>query len=149
MFDYCKIPVDVVKLSEDAKLPKKSNPDDVGFDVCSHDETFELKPNEIKPVGTGLRMSFKRYVKCEVLPRSGLPLKGITVANSPGTIEGNYRNEYKVILINHSDKPFKIEKGDRIAQLCFVPAFDAEFNIVNELSESDRGMNGLGSSGVK
>ena len=89
---------------------------------------------------------FDWYV--QIVPRSGLAAKhGITVLNTPGTIDSNYRDEIKVIMINHSSQPYPIFKGDRIAQMIFTPSYKAALVKVDELGDSDRGLGGLGSTG--
>lgn len=88
--------------------------------------------------------------ECQVRPRSGLAFKkGVTVLNSPGTIDADYRGEVGVILINLSNEPFVVEDGERIAQLVFAQVEQAEWNLSIELSETERGTGGFGSTGVK
>jgi len=130
-----------------------------GFDICAnHDES--INPGEIKLIKTGLfvDMSDVPNLELQIRPRSGLALKnGITVLNSPGTVDNDYRGEIGVILINHSNTTFNVTKGMKIAQGVFSnfvnPFVNTElivFGLVdkNELSSSDRGNNGFGSTGV-
>jgi len=122
-----------------------------GMDVRANiDEAIELKPGMRTLVKTGLFMEIPVGYECQVRPRSGLALKkGITVLNSPGTIDADYRGEVGVILINHSDETFVIEDGERIAQLVFAPVEQALWEEVDELSETQRGSDGFGSTGTK
>lgn len=101
-----------------------------------------------KLIPTGLAFEVPEYCQIEVRPRSGLALKhGITVLNSPGTIDSSYRGELGIILINHGDEKFEIKAGDRIAQIVFMPFYTAKL-IEAELQDSDRGIKGFGSTGV-
>jgi dUTP pyrophosphatase len=114
------------------------------------DEAIELKPLERALVKTGLFMELPVGFECQVRPRSGLALKkGITVLNSPGTVDADYRGEVGVILINLSNESFVVEDGERIAQLVFAEVAQAEWTQVEELTETDRGAGGFGSTGVK
>lgn len=114
------------------------------------DTPIVLKPLERVLVKTGLFLELPQGHECQVRPRSGLALKkGITVLNSPGTIDADYRGEVGVILINLSNEDFTIEDGERIAQLVFAKHEQAKFTIVDSLSETERGSGGFGSTGVK
>ncbi len=112
-------------------------------------------PIVIKPLGrvlvpSGLFLELPEGVECQVRPRSGLAYKkGITVLNSPGTIDADYRGEVGVLLINLSEEDFIIEDGERIAQLVFAKYKQVKFKLVEELSETERGAGGFGSTGVK
>lgn len=111
-------------------------------------ETIVMQPLERKLVKTGLFLEIPTGYEAQVRPRSGLALKnGITVLNSPGTIDADYRGEVGVILINLSQEPFEIQSGDRIAQLIFAKVEQAEWNQTNELTETKRGEGGFGSTG--
>ena len=139
---YCKI-----KLDEGAKLPERKHEDDAGYDIYAN-EDVTLNPGEVTIVSTGVHIepSFGWYV--QIVPRSGLAAKhGITVLNTPGTIDSNYRDEIKVIMINHGPQSYPIFKGDRIAQMIFTPSYKAYLAEVDELGDSDRGLGGLGSTG--
>jgi len=95
-------------------------------------------------------MALPDNYEAQIRPRSGLALKhGITVLNSPGTIDADYRGEVGVILINHGDKPFIVQRGDRIAQMIIAPFVQADFQAVDSLSETERGAGGFGSSGKR
>jgi len=114
------------------------------------DEEIILQPGERKLIPTGLAMALPDGYEAQIRPRSGLALKhGITVLNTPGTIDADYRGEVGVILINLSDIPFPIQRGDRIAQMIIAPFVQAAFEEADNLSETDRGSGGFGSSGRK
>lgn len=138
----------VKKLSDTASIPIYATEGAAGMDLFS-DEEVELKPMEIRAVGTGIAVEIPQGYEGQVRPRSGLALKGITVANAPGTIDSDYRGEVKVILINLSGKKFKIEKGMRIAQLIISRCGRVEVEEVSELSDTKRGEGGFGSTGIK
>lgn len=131
-------------------LPKYETIASAGMDLRANlSESFVLKPLERTLVKTGLFMELPVGFEAQVRPRSGLALKkGITVLNSPGTIDADYRGEIGVILINLSTQDFVVENGERIAQLIIAKYEQAEFIEVNELSETSRGTGGFGSTGV-
>ncbi len=132
------------------ELPKYETVASAGMDLRANlSESITLKPFERTLVKTGLFIELPVGYEAQVRPRSGLALKkGITVLNSPGTIDADYRGEIGVILINLSDQDFIIENGERIAQLVIAKYEQAEFIEVNELSETSRGAGGFGSTGV-
>lgn len=112
-------------------------------------EAFELKPMERKAVRTGLKIALPVGYEAQVRPRSGLALKhGISMVNSPGTIDSDYRGEIHVILINLGQDIVRFENGDRVAQLVVAPVTKAEWNLVTSLDQTDRGIGGFGSTGV-
>ena len=141
------------------KIINKSNHDlphyetiaSAGMDLRANiSESRILKPLERSIVGTGLFIEFPIGVEAQVRPRSGLAAKkGITVLNAPGTIDADYRGEIGVILVNLSNEDFIIENGERIAQLVIAKHERAEWVEVEELSETDRGEGGFGSTGTK
>ena len=138
-----------IVLDSGAKIPVKKHPEDAGYDICSNEKVV-LHPMERKAVGTGIRIEPEPNWYVQVVPRSGLAIKnGISVLNTPGTIDSNYRNEIKVILINLSNEDFEINVGDRIAQLIFTPNYSVDFENVLLLGESDRNLGGFGSTGIK
>jgi len=139
-----------LRSTKTAKLPVKNNPTDSGYDVSS-DEDLVIRSGNIQLVHTGIKVQLPRGYELQVRPRSGLAMKhGITVLNTPGTVDEGYRNEIGVILINHSNKTFHIEQGDRIAQFVIAKTVETESVEIFEFDEeSDRGENGFGSSGVK
>jgi len=130
-------------------LPKYETDLSAGVDLKANiDAAMHLKSMERCLVKTGLFLELPRGVEAQVRPRSGLALKkGITVLNSPGTIDADYRGEVGVILINLSKEKFTIQPGDRIAQLVFAKHEQADFKLVESLSETDRGEGGFGSTG--
>lgn len=132
-------------------LPAYETSASAGLDIRANiTEVIELKPLERTLVKTGLFMEIPEGYECQVRPRSGLALKkGISVLNSPGTIDADYRGEVGVILINLSNETFTIENGERIAQLVFAKVEQAAWQQVEVLTETDRGTGGFGSTGVK
>jgi dUTP pyrophosphatase len=117
------------------------------MDVLSA-EDVTLAPGARHAVATGLAVAIPHGFEIQVRPRSGLALKfGITVPNTPGTIDSDYRGELKVILINHGQDPFEIRRGDRVAQLVLAPVIRASWLKVDELDETLRGEGGFGSTG--
>ncbi|WP_019037137.1 dUTP diphosphatase [Psychroflexus tropicus] len=130
-------------------LPKYETSSSAGVDLKAHiDVAVHLESMERCLVKTGLFLELPKGVEAQVRPRSGLALKkGITVLNSPGTIDADYRGEVGVILINLSKEKFTIQPGDRIAQLVFAKHEQADFQLVESLSETDRGEGGFGSTG--
>jgi len=109
-----------------------------------------LQPGARALVPTGLAMALPAGYEAQIRPRSGLAYKhGVTCLNTPGTIDADYRGEVKVLLINHGDIPFKISRGERIAQMVIAPITQPEFISVNELTETARGEGGFGSTGTQ
>lgn len=131
-------------------LPEYGSPGASGADVKAFlEEPVAVDPGERVLVPTGLRMEIPKGFEGQIRPRSGLALKhGITVLNSPGTIDSDYRGELKIILVNLGDKTFTINNGDRIAQIVFASVVQAEFSGEESLENSDRGTGGFGSTGV-
>lgn len=129
-------------------LPAYATTGAAGMDVVSA-EDLDLLPGHRHAVATGFAMAIPDGYEVQVRPRSGLALKhGITVPNTPGTIDSDYRGELKVILINHGDTPFPIRRGDRVAQLVAAPVQRAAFEEVDDLDATARGAGGFGSTGV-
>ena len=128
-------------------LPAYATGGAAGMDVVAA-EAITLRPGQRSAVATGFAMAIPDGYELQVRPRSGLALKhGISVPNTPGTIDSDYRGELKIILINHSEDTFVIARGDRIAQLILAPVTRADWQIVEELPETDRGAGGFGSTG--
>lgn len=141
--------IKIKKLHQDAKIPAYQSSGSAGFDFCSI-EKKTIKAGEWELVKTGLAFEIENGYELQVRPRSGLALKnGISVLNSPGTIDSDYRGEICVILINHSKNDFSIEIGDRIAQGVVAKVEQVGFVEVEELSQTQRGEGGFGSSGIK
>ncbi|MBO7052259.1 MAG: dUTP diphosphatase [Prevotella sp.] len=132
-------------------LPQYATPQSAGMDLRANiEEVFTLKPLERKLVPTGLFIALPEGYEAQVRPRSGLALKhGITVLNTPGTIDADYRGEIGVVLVNLSNDPFIVEPGERIAQMVIAKHEQAEFTIVEQLDETLRGAGGYGHTGVK
>ena len=130
-------------------LPKYQTEGSVGMDLSAFIENdILIKPNERELIPTGIALSLPQNIEGQVRPRSGLSLKyGITVLNSPGTIDSDYRGEIKVILINHGNEDFLIKKNDRIAQLVFHEIVKVSFKEVNNLDQTSRDQKGFGSTG--
>lgn len=129
-------------------LPKYQTALSAGMDLYANlDEPVTLKPLERKLIATGLLMELPQGYEAQVRPRSGLALKnGITVLNTPGTIDADYRGEIGVILVNLSAESFTVNDGDRIAQMVIAKHETAIWDEVDELSETDRGAGGFGST---
>lgn len=138
-----------IQISGDSELfPKFAHSDDAGCDIrAAHGGVIDS--NERQLVKTGIQISLPEGYAAFVHPRSGLALKkGITVLNTPGTIDAGYRGEVGVILYNTGTEPFVYERGDRIAQLVFQKIEQPSFEIVDSLDDSSRGEKGFGSTGV-
>lgn len=132
-------------------LPAYSTKDSAGMDLrASLTEPIELKPLQRVLVPTGIYIELPEGYECQIRPRSGLALKhGITVLNSPGTIDADYRGEIGVILVNLSDKPFVINNGERICQMVVARYERVKWEPVESLDDSERGDGGFGHTGVK
>jgi len=138
--------VDMINKSENP-LPKYAKEGDAGMDICAA-EDITLPAFCWEAISTGIYMQLPEGYECQIRSRSGLAAKhGIQVLNSPGTIDSGYRGEVKVILKNNAYAPYDIKKGDRIAQMVFAPVTTATITEVAELSDSERGEGGLGSTG--
>jgi dUTP pyrophosphatase len=129
-------------------LPGQASDDAAGFDIAAA-EDVTLAPGSVAAVASGFALAIPSGFEGQVRPRSGLALKhGVTVLNAPGTIDADYRGEVKVILINHGAEPFRVLRGDRIAQLVIAPVTRAHFEQVNALPQTERGTGGFGSTGT-
>ena len=143
------VPVQVKRLphGEGLDLPRYATSGAAGMDVVAAEDVM-LAPGARHAVATGLSMAIPQGYEIQVRPRSGLALKhAITVPNTPGTIDSDYRGELKIILINHGDAEFAIGRGDRIAQLVLAPVVQAAWHEVDTLDETTRGAGGFGSTG--
>jgi dUTP pyrophosphatase len=133
----------------DLPLPERATPHAAGYDVRSAEESVTLEPGEIRLVSTGLVMELPAGVECQVRPRSGLALRhGVTLPNSPGTIDPDYRGELRVIMQNLGSEPVTLSRGERIAQLVFTRFDTPDVVLAEELSRTDRGSGGFGSTGT-
>ena len=144
-----RVPVRIKRLphGEGLALPAYATTGAAGMDVLSA-EDVTLAPGGRHAVATGLALAIPEGFEVQVRPRSGLALKhGISLPNTPGTIDSDYRGELKIILINLSDEPFAIHRGDRIAQLVLAPVVLARWDEVAELDDTTRGEGGFGSTG--
>jgi dUTP pyrophosphatase len=141
----CRIPG-----AEDLPLPQKMSTGASGFDLfASVDEEVILDPGEWKLIPTGISIAMPDYLEAQIRPRSGLAFKhGISMLNTPGTIDADYRGEIKVILVNFGNHPFPVNRGDRIAQLVFQEIAKVHLERVDQLVETVRGAGGFGHTGV-
>ena len=147
MTDSVGVRVKRLPHGEGLDLPAYATSGAAGMDVLAA-EDLTLESGQRHAVATGLAMAIPQGFEIQVRPRSGLALKhGISVPNSPGTIDSDYRGELKVILINHGTEDFAISRGDRIAQLVLAPVTQAEWEVVEQLDETNRGEGGFGSTG--
>jgi dUTP pyrophosphatase len=141
----------IKRLSKNIHLPKYETDGSSGMDLAANIEhTLEIEPGKSAIIPTGLAVSIPKNFEIQIRPRSGLAAKNqISVLNTPGTIDADYRGELKVILINLSKKTFKIEKGLRVAQMVLCPVIKAVLKEVDELEDTERGAGGFGSTGIK
>lgn len=131
----------------DLPLPARATPQAAGYDIRSAEDA-RLEPGDIRLVSTGLVMELPAGVECQVRPRSGLALRhGITLPNSPGTIDPDYRGELRIILQNTGPETVELARGERIAQLVFARFVAPDVREASDLSDTDRGEGGFGSTG--
>ena len=133
------------------ELPRYSTPDSAGMDLrASLSEPVTLAPMQRALIPTGIYIALPKGYECQIRPRSGLALKhGVTVLNSPGTIDADYRGEIGVILVNLSDKPFVVNNGERICQMVVARYDRVAWQQVETLDETERGAGGFGHTGVE
>ena len=144
--------IKVKKINDNVILPTYETSSSAGMDIRAFlpNGKVGIHPKETKLIGTGLFFEIPNGLEVQIRPRSGLAVKNfITVLNSPGTIDADYRGEIKVILINHGSKMFEIEDKMRIAQMVVSKYEKVNFELVSDLSESERGSGGFGSTGTK
>ena len=141
----------IKRLSKNVDLPKYETIGSSGMDLSANLETsINIEPGETALIPTGLSVSIPEHLEIQIRPRSGLASKKkITVLNSPGTIDSDYRGEIKVLLINHGKSIFTVEKGVRIAQMVICPIIKARLEEVEDLESTKRGEGGFGSTGAK
>lgn len=138
-----------ITLEPGAQAPTYQTEDAAGMDICAF-EPVELAPLQRKLVRTGVRVAIPKGFEGQVRPRSGLALKfGLTMVNTPGTIDADYRGEVGIIMINLGQDVVKLERGERIAQLVVCPVTRAEVAIATKLDETQRGDGGFGSTGTQ
>lgn len=143
-----QVNVKIVKLVDAATLPTYAHEDDAGLDLYAAEET-EILPGETALIATGIAIELPMGTEAQVRPRSGLALKhSVTVLNTPGTIDAGYRGEIGVILINHGRQSFQVDAGMKIAQMVIAPVLRAQLEEVQSISNSVRGVEGFGSTGV-
>ncbi len=145
-----KVTVKIINKSNNP-LPQYSTPYSAGMDLRAYlEEAVTLHPLERKLIPTGLFIELPEGYECQIRPRSGLALKhGITVLNSPGTVDADYRGEIGVILVNLSNEPFTVNPGERICQMVVARHSTVEWECVEQLAESERSSGGFGHTGVK
>ena len=141
----------IKRLSKDVALPKYETEGSSGLDLAANiDKQIKILPGKSEIISTGLAVAIPKNFEIQIRPRSGLAAKSqISVLNTPGTIDADYRGELKVILINLSDKVFVVEKGLRIAQMVLCPVVKATLKEVTNLENTERGSGGFGSTGIK
>ena len=137
--------------AQDLPLPSYESAFAAGMDIrAALEKPITLQPGERQLIPSGLKMAMPQGYEAQMRPRSGLAYRhGITMLNTPGTIDADYRGELKMLAVNLGDEAFTINHGDRIAQMVIAPVIQAEINEVKTLSETDRGDGGFGSTGVK
>ena len=146
---YDKPKFKVRRLTETAKLPQRAHKTDSGLDLFVDEDTFTIWPNDRRLVKTGIAIGLPYGYEAQVRPKSGLALKqGLTVLNTPGTIDYEYTGEICIILFNTNKEPVKVERGQKIAQLVLAPVSYMEYVEVDKLDNTDRGDGGFGSTGV-
>jgi len=146
-----KIKFNKYNSDEEVFIPNYATNDSSGMDLCSSSRNIiEINPGESKLINTNIVLEIPEGFEGQIRPRSGLALKhGITILNSPGTVDSDYRGEVKVLLINHGKEPFRIDCGDRIAQLIISKHERCDLYNSEKLSETERGSGGYGSTGTK
>jgi dUTP pyrophosphatase len=141
--------VKIKKIKDNAILPNYAHEGDAGVDLYST-EDYVLRPGERTLVSTGIKIALPLGYEAQVRPKSGLALKsGLSVCNTPGTVDAGYRGEVGVIVINHGSDEYKIETGSKIAQMVFTNVEQAQFEEVSELDETTRNDGGFGSTGLR
>ena len=141
----------IKRLSKEVHLPKYETQGSSGMDLSANvKSSINIAPGKKEIIPTGIALSVPEGFEIQIRPRSGLAAKhNITVLNTPGTIDADYRGELKIILINFGHETFKIEKGSRIAQMVLCPVVKAKFEEVDNLDDTERGRGGFGSTGNK
>ena len=146
------VAVDIMRLPHgaDLPLPEYATPDSAGVDLLAAvSEDVSLAPGERTLIPTGIALSLPRGYEAQIRPRSGLALKnGLTLLNTPGTIDADYRGEIGIILANLGQESFVVERGMRIAQMVVAPVSQVSWNMVESLDDSERGAGGFGSTGT-
>ena len=148
---YATAPINIKLLNDLAKIPTRGSKYAAGYDLyAATDYTIEIEPHSTVKIDTGIAVELPEGTFGAIFARSGLATKrGLRPANCVGCVDSDYRGAVIVALHNDSDEIKTVEPGERIAQLVIIPFIPAEFNIVDELSDTERGSNGFGSSGTK
>ena len=143
--------IQIKKLSNEVLTPKYETPGSSGMDIAAYiNEDVIINSGDKALIPTGFSLSIPQGYEVQIRPRSGLAIKkGITILNTPGTIDSDYRGEVKVVLINLSKDKFTVQNGERIAQMVVCPIVQVSIEEVKELSETNRGIGGFGSTGTK
>ena len=141
----------IKRLSKNIELPKYETNGSSGMDLLANiEKQIKIEPGKTSIIPTGISVSIPKNFEIQIRSRSGLAAKSqISVLNSPGTIDADYRGELKVILINLGNKTFVVERGARIAQMVLCPVVKAKFKEVDSLDDTERGASGFGSTGLK
>tara|TARA_B100001121_G_C18644717_1_gene601059 strand:+ start:772 stop:1212 length:441 start_codon:yes stop_codon:yes gene_type:complete len=141
----------IKRLSKDINLPKYETEGSSGLDLSANlKNPIYIEPGKTSIIPTGISVSIPKNFEIQIRPRSGLAAKNqISILNTPGTIDSDYRGEIKVILINLGNKTFTVERGERIAQMVLCPVIKATITEVHNLEETKRGSGGFGSTGIK
>ena len=141
----------IKRLSKNIELPKYETSGSSGMDLSANiEKQIKIEPGKTSIIPTGISVSIPKNFEIQIRSRSGLAAKSqISVLNSPGTIDADYRGELKVILINLGNKTFVVERGARIAQMVLCPVVKAKFKEVDSLDDTERGASGFGSTGLK
>ncbi|MGM9566650.1 MAG: dUTP diphosphatase [Clostridia bacterium] len=150
MIQNVPMEIELLPAYGDLPLPQYQTEGAAGFDfLAANEETVEILPGEYAMIPTGLKFAVPSGCELQVRPRSGLAAKyGITVLNTPGTIDSDYRGEVKILLINLGKQSFSVERGMRIAQGIVAPYYKAQFSVTKALDDTERGAGGFGHTGV-
>ena len=141
------VPVKIEKVDPHAIIPTYAHTDDACCDLYIV-EDYIVRPKQRLLLRTGIAIEIPTGYELQIRPRSGLAWKhGLTLVNAPGTVDTQYRNEIKLLIVNLGKKPVSLKRGDRAAQMCIKPVYKIKFEEVDKLSESDRGLGGWGSTG--
>ena len=145
---YKNMKLKIKKINDSAIIPNYAHNTDSGMDLYSIEDKI-IRPNETALIKTGLKIELPQNTEAQIRPKSGIALKhSVTVLNTPGTIDEGYTGEIQVILINHGERLYKVNKGEKIAQMVIMPVIRVQVEQVNELVETSRGLGGFGSTGL-
>ena len=146
---YKNMKLKIKKIDDSAIIPNYAHNTDSGMDLYSIEDKI-IRPGETALIKTGLKIELPQNTEAQIRPKSGIALKhSVTVLNTPGTIDEGYTGEIQVILIKHGERVYKINKGEKIAQMVIMPVIRVQVEQVNELQETPRGLGGFGSTGLK